>query len=147
MNYLVGDIQGCAPALARLLDALAFSPSRDRLYVLGDLVNRGPASLATLRRLRDLGAAAICVLGARVARLDHHLQARLATRGERHLRHGEQRIQEDEEEQEGNVHARARRSGKASVAESIPVPTAISAPLSRLPAAPRLRRAGARAAA
>ena len=63
MNYLVGDIQGCAPALARLLDALAFSPSRDRLYVLGDLVNRGPASLATLRRLRDLGAAATCVLG------------------------------------------------------------------------------------
>jgi len=63
MNYLVGDIQGCADALERLLAAIAFSPSRDRLYVLGDLVNRGPASLATLRRLRDLGAAATCVLG------------------------------------------------------------------------------------
>ena len=63
MNYLVGDIQGCAPALDRLLDQIAFSPSRDRLYVLGDLVNRGPGSLATLRRLRDLGAAATCVLG------------------------------------------------------------------------------------
>jgi len=63
MNYLVGDVQGCAPALDRLLDAIAFSPSRDHLYVLGDLVNRGPGSLATLRRLRDLGAAATCMLG------------------------------------------------------------------------------------
>ncbi len=63
MNYLVGDVQGCAGALDRLLDSIDFSPSRDRLYVLGDLVNRGPASLATLRRLRDLGAAATCMLG------------------------------------------------------------------------------------
>ncbi|HEX2542776.1 MAG TPA: symmetrical bis(5'-nucleosyl)-tetraphosphatase [Caldimonas sp.] len=63
MNYVVGDIQGCAGALDDLLEAIAFSPSRDRLYVLGDLVNRGPASLATLRRLRDLGDAAVCVLG------------------------------------------------------------------------------------
>jgi bis(5'-nucleosyl)-tetraphosphatase (symmetrical) len=63
MHYLVGDIQGCASALDRLLDEIAFSPSRDHLYVLGDLVNRGPGSLATLRRLRGLGAAATCVLG------------------------------------------------------------------------------------
>src|SRR5436190_4243497 len=63
MHYLVGDIQGCASALDRLLDEIAFSPSRDHLYVLGDLVNRGAASLATLRRLRGLGAAASCVLG------------------------------------------------------------------------------------
>jgi len=63
MHYLVGDIQGCAPALDRLLDEIAFSPSRDHLYVLGDLVNRGPGSLATLRRLRGFGAAASCVLG------------------------------------------------------------------------------------
>ena len=63
MHYLVGDIQGCAAALDRLLDEIAFSPSRDHLYVLGDLVNRGPGSLATLRRLRGLGAAASCVLG------------------------------------------------------------------------------------
>src|ERR1700712_2888482 len=63
MHYLVGDIQGCAAALDRLLEAIAFSPSRDHVYVLGDLVNRGPASLATLRRLRGFGAAATCVLG------------------------------------------------------------------------------------
>ena len=63
MHYLVGDIQGCASALDRLLDEIAFSPSRDHIYVLGDLVNRGPGSLATLRRLRDLGASASCVLG------------------------------------------------------------------------------------
>ncbi len=63
MHYLVGDIQGCASALDRLLDEIGFSPSRDHVYVLGDLVNRGPASLATLRRLRGLGTAATCVLG------------------------------------------------------------------------------------
>jgi bis(5'-nucleosyl)-tetraphosphatase (symmetrical) len=63
MKYLVGDVQGCAGALRRLLDSVGFSPSRDKLYVLGDLVNRGPESLATLRLLRDLGDAATCILG------------------------------------------------------------------------------------
>jgi len=63
MEILVGDPQGCADALDRLLDAAGFSPSRDHLYVLGDLVNRGPDSLGVLRRLRDLGASATCVLG------------------------------------------------------------------------------------
>jgi len=63
MNFLVGDVQGCADALDRLLAEAGFSPSRDRLYVLGDLVNRGPDSLGVLRRLRDLGDAAECVLG------------------------------------------------------------------------------------
>jgi len=63
MIYIVGDIQGCAGALDRLLAKIAFSPSRDHLYVLGDLVNRGPDSLGTLRLLRGLGSAATCVLG------------------------------------------------------------------------------------
>ena len=63
MNYLIGDVQGCCDALDRLLAKIAFSPSRDHLCVLGDLVNRGPRSLDTLRRLRGLGAAATCLLG------------------------------------------------------------------------------------
>ncbi|MGH8798395.1 MAG: symmetrical bis(5'-nucleosyl)-tetraphosphatase [Caldimonas sp.] len=63
MIYLVGDVQGCCDALDRLLGEIGFTPSRDRVYVLGDLVNRGPQSLATLRRLRDLGSAATCLLG------------------------------------------------------------------------------------
>lgn len=63
MDYLVGDVQGCCDALDRLLAETGFSPSRDRLLVLGDLVNRGPASLATLERLRGLGASAVCLLG------------------------------------------------------------------------------------
>jgi bis(5'-nucleosyl)-tetraphosphatase (symmetrical) len=63
MDYLVGDLQGCCDALDRLIDTISFSPSRDRLYVLGDLVNRGPRSLDTLRRLRGLGDAAMCLIG------------------------------------------------------------------------------------
>jgi bis(5'-nucleosyl)-tetraphosphatase (symmetrical) len=63
MLYLIGDLQGCCDAFERLVSEIGFSPSRDRLVVLGDLVNRGPASLATLKRLRDLGDAATCLLG------------------------------------------------------------------------------------
>jgi len=61
--YLVGDIQGCDSALARLLAKLDFSPSRDTLYVLGDMVNRGPDSAGTLRRLMGMGHSVRCVLG------------------------------------------------------------------------------------
>jgi bis(5'-nucleosyl)-tetraphosphatase (symmetrical) len=61
--YLIGDLQGCDEALARLLDETSFSPSRDTLYLLGDLVNRGPDSLGVLRRLMALDGAAHCLLG------------------------------------------------------------------------------------
>lgn len=63
MIFLVGDVQGCDDALGRLLAECGFSPSRDRLVVLGDLVNRGPQSLAVLRRLHALEGAATCLLG------------------------------------------------------------------------------------
>jgi len=63
MNYLIGDVQGCCDALDALLAKIDFSPSRDRIYVLGDLVNRGPQSLETLRRLRGFGSSATCLLG------------------------------------------------------------------------------------
>jgi bis(5'-nucleosyl)-tetraphosphatase (symmetrical) len=63
MHYLVGDLQGCCDALDRLLATLDFSPSRDHVHLLGDLVNRGPQSLATLQRLASLGDAATCLLG------------------------------------------------------------------------------------
>lgn len=61
--YLIGDVQGCDGALGRLLDELGFSASRDTAYLLGDLVNRGPQSLATVRRLMALGSSAHCLLG------------------------------------------------------------------------------------
>ncbi len=60
---MIGDVQGCDAALERLLDHIGFSPSRDRLVVLGDLVNRGPASLAVLRRLIALEGSAQSLLG------------------------------------------------------------------------------------
>ena len=63
MIYLVGDLQGCCDPLERLLQTLDFSPSRDHLYLLGDLVNRGPDSLGVLRRLRGLEGSATCLLG------------------------------------------------------------------------------------
>ncbi|MFZ2218081.1 MAG: symmetrical bis(5'-nucleosyl)-tetraphosphatase [Rhodoferax sp.] len=61
--YLIGDVQGCNSALQRLLDEISFSPSRDKLFFLGDLVNRGPDSAGVLHRLMAYGEAAACVLG------------------------------------------------------------------------------------
>lgn len=63
MHYLIGDLQGCDDAFERLLAEVGFSPSRDHLTLLGDLVNRGPGSLAVLRRVRGLGHAADALLG------------------------------------------------------------------------------------
>ena len=61
--YCIGDIQGCDSALQRLLDHIDFSPSRDTVYLLGDLVNRGPDSLAVLRRCSAAGDTLRCLLG------------------------------------------------------------------------------------
>ena len=82
-TYAIGDVQGCFDELQELLAAIDFDPARDHLWLVGDLVNRGPRSLDTLRFVRALGECAVCVLG------NHDLHLLAAASGSRTPRRGD----------------------------------------------------------
>ena len=62
-TYAIGDIQGCFEALNLLLEKIQFDPARDRVWLVGDLINRGPDSVEVLRWAMGLGERAVTVLG------------------------------------------------------------------------------------
>ena len=76
-TYAIGDIQGCYEAFVELLDLVGFSATRDRLWLVGDLVNRGPHSLEVECPVKSLGQSATLVLG------NHDLHLVLRTDGHR----------------------------------------------------------------
>jgi len=78
--YAVGDVQGCYEALSCVLHRAGFDAGRDQLWLVGDLVNRGPRSLEVLRFVRSLGASAQLVLG------NHELHLLAVAAGVRQLR-------------------------------------------------------------
>ncbi len=77
--YAIGDIQGCHAELCELLALIGFTPARDRVWLVGDLVNRGPESLAVLHEVMALGDAAVTVLG------NHDLHLLTVAHGHRRL--------------------------------------------------------------
>lgn len=76
-TYAIGDIQGCLEPLKRLLDRVNFDPAADRLWIAGDLINRGPSSRATLEFLYPMRDRLISVLG------NHDLHLLAVARGHR----------------------------------------------------------------